>query len=267
MKQDRLFRASNDVVFFAKSPVERYVPQSLATPKLRRIAVVGNFPPTQCGIASFTLDMVTSLADAAPDVAVDVYAMVSDEAARCPDGVRTVVLEQDRDGYRHAGIELDSSGADMVWLQHEFGLFGGEAGSWIIDLLSQVAAPLAVTFHTLLDNPDADQRRVMDWLVARACRLVVMSADGKDVLMRVYGAKAENVVIIPHGVPDRPFGRGDEMKAKFGLRGRKVLMTFGLISPGKGIEVAIDALPDIVRDHPDAVYCVVGATHPEIARL
>ena len=264
MKQDLNVKPSSDVLFFTRNSADLGVAQPLVSPSVNRIAVVGNFPPTQCGIASFTFDMVSSIAGVAPDVVLDVYAMVADEKARCPDGVRTLVLEQDRDGYRQAGIELDNSGADMVWLQHEFGLFGGEAGSWIIDMLAQVAAPLAVTFHTLLDTPDEDQRRVMDWLVARACRLVVMSADGKDVLMRVYGAKAENVAIIPHGVPDRPFGRGVEMKAKFGLTGRKVLMTFGLISPGKGIEVAIDAMPDIVRDHPDAVYCIVGATHPKL---
>lgn len=243
---------------------DRSVARVPARETVRHIAVVGNYPPTKCGIATFTQDMVTSVAEAAPYAQIDIYAMVPDEACECPPDVKTIIPEGDRRAYRQAGIELDRSGAELVWLQHEFGLFGGEAGDWIIDMLRQVAVPLVVTLHTVLENPTAAQRRVMEWFADRASRIVVMSDEGRAILQRVYNIEPARIAIIAHGVPDRPFGRTAEMKECFGLSGRKVLMTFGLISPGKGIEMAIQALPAIREQHPDVLYCVVGATHPKL---
>lgn len=231
---------------------------------VRHIAVVGNFPPTKCGIATFTQDMVDSISGVSAKTQIDVYAMVADDAADCPPNVRTLIPEGDRAAYRQAGIELDQSGAELVWLQHEFGLFGGEAGIWIIDLLQQVAAPLVVTLHTVLETPNAAQRQVMEWLGNRAARLVVMSDEGRAILERVYKIEPARITIIPHGVPDRPFGRSAQMKRQFGLGDRKLLMTFGLISPGKGIEHAIAALPAICEQHPDILYSIVGVTHPKL---
>jgi len=243
---------------------DRSVARAPAREAIRHIAVVGNYPPTKCGIATFTQDMVASVSKAAPKAKIDVYAMVPDEHCECPADVRTIVPEGDREAYRQAGIELDRSGAELVWLQHEFGLFGGEAGEWVIDMLRQVAAPLVVTLHTVLENPNPAQRRVMDWFADRASRIVVMSDEGRAILERVYHIDPARIAIIAHGVPDRPFGRTAEMKRHFGLSDRKVLMTFGLISPGKGIETAIQALPAIRAEHPEVLYCVVGATHPKL---
>ncbi|MGL5836959.1 MAG: glycosyltransferase family 4 protein [Sphingorhabdus sp.] len=208
--------------------------------------------------------MVSSIRSVAPNIEIDIYAMVSSEKEECPTSVKTIILDHDRDSYRQAGIELDRSGAEVIWLQHEFGLFGGDAGEWIIDLLRQVAAPLAVSLHTVLENPNEAQRRVMDWFVGRASRLVVMSDDSKAILQKVYNADAERITIIPHGVPDRPFGRSEIMKERFGFAGKSLLMTFGLIGPGKGIETVIQAMPQILEHNPDAIYCVVGATHPKL---
>ena len=231
----------------------------------RHVAVVGNFPPTRCGLASFTADMVSALREAAPDATVDVYAMRSGDESDTESGdIRSRIRFDDRADYRRAGRELDRSGAELVWVQHEFGLFGGDAGEWLIDLLRPVAAPLVVTFHTILDTPNDAQRRVMDWLVARASRLVVMSEQGAQILELVYGADLDRLAIVPHGAPDRPFGRSAMMKSHFGLAGRDVLMTFGLLSPNKGLETVIAALPAIVERHPDALYCIVGATHDKL---
>jgi glycosyltransferase involved in cell wall biosynthesis len=250
----------HDVLFF---PDRLALPKPSSSPKAT-IAVVGNFPPTKCGIATFTADMVNSIRETSPDSLVDVYGMVRDENIKCQKPVRTLIVETDRESYRQAGIELDRSGADIVWLQHEFGLFGGDDGAWIIDLLTPVAIPLAVTFHTILETPTEGQKRVMDWLVARAAKLVAMTEEGRMTLEHVYGADPDQIVIIPHGVPDRPFGRTEEMKEKFDFSGRNTLMTFGLISPGKGIETVIAALPGIVAQFPETRYCIAGATHPKL---
>lgn len=236
----------------------------VATNDIGHIAVVGNFPPTKCGIATFTQDMVDSLAAVSPKTQLDIYAMVSEDACACPSMVKTIIPENDREAYREAGKEIERSKAEIVWLQHEFGLFGGEAGEWIIDMLRHVAAPLVVTLHTVLENPTPEQQRVMRWLSDRAARLVVMSDEGRAILERVYRVKPDRIAIIPHGVPDRPFGRSREMKQRLDLDDAPLLMTFGLISPGKGIETAIAALPAICAENPGVRYCIAGATHPKL---
>ncbi len=229
------------------------------------IALIGGFTPRRCGIATFTSDIHASIAAAFPRARVDVYAMApveNDIVFAAP--VQGVIVEDDGDSFAAAAVAIDASGADIVWLQHEFGLFGGYAGDKILTLIDRIAAPLIVTLHTVMPDPDADQLRVMRRLVARASKLIVMS-DHAAVLMRsVFGADAEQSVTIPHGVPDRPFGRSEQFKSAFGFSGRQVLMTFGLLSPGKGIEAVIAALPMIVAEHPNVLYCIVGATHPNL---
>ncbi|MEQ1640120.1 MAG: glycosyltransferase family 4 protein [Novosphingobium sp.] len=230
-----------------------------------RIALIGGFTPRRCGIATFTADIYQSLRAASPDLAVDVYAMTPAlDHTRFDPAVRAAIVEADPASYLAAAQAIEASGANLVWLQHEFGLFGGPAGAMILELLDRIAAPLMVTLHTVIPDPDAAQASVMQRLVARASRLVVMSERARMLLLSVYDADPDQIVLIPHGVPDRPFGRSEEFKAKFGLTGRRMLLTFGLLSPGKGIENVIKALPSIVAEHPDLLYCVVGATHPNV---
>ncbi|MEP6869797.1 MAG: glycosyltransferase family 4 protein, partial [Novosphingobium sp.] len=239
----------------------------LGTPPalVQRIALVGGFTPRRCGIATFTADMYASLIMASPSVQIDVYAMMPADGDMVFDkNVDATITEGDSASFRAAARRIDSSGADIVWLQHEFGLFGGPAGDTVLELVDRIAAPLVVTMHTVLANPDRDQLRVMRRLVARASRLMVMSDRAALLLDSVYGASSDKVVVIPHGVPDRPFGRSEQFKRKFGFTGHQVLMTFGLLSPGKGIETVIAALPAIIADHPNALYCIVGATHPNM---
>ena len=253
----------HDILFFRRKNRSWPREEALARAPLHAV-VIGNHPPRRCGLATFTADMVAALGSTAVDARIDVYAMVTDPDAAEGMPVHGTIVQDDAESYRAAGQRIEASQPDVVWLQHEFGVFGGKAGEMIIEALSPVAAPLVVTLHTILEHPDPAQRRVIDWLVARASRLVVMSEHGRRTLLEVYAAAPEQVVQIVHGAPDRPLGRTQEMKRRLGLHDCRVLLTFGLISPGKGIEQAITALPAIVADHPDTCYIIAGATHPNL---
>ena len=238
-----------------------WVAQSLST----RLALIGGFTPRRCGIATFTADIHASLTAASPQLAIDVYAMTPEAGHTAFDPVvKATITENDPASYASAAHSINESAANIVWLQHEFGLFGGPAGDMILELVDRIAVPLIVTLHTVLETPNGDQMRVMKRIVARASKLVVMSQRSCDLLTAVYGADEDQAVLIEHGVPDRPFGRTEDYKAKFGFAGRDILMTFGLLSPGKGIEGVILALPALVEDHPNVLYCIVGATHPNL---
>ena len=230
-----------------------------------KIALIGTFPPRRCGIATFTDDVRSSIVESFPDATVDIYAITrATSQLEYGDAVVATITEGDRSSFSATAREINSSNPDVVWIQHEFGLYGGLGGDNILALVDGVAAPLIVTLHTVLSHPDADQLRVMQRLVARASRLVVMSAVGRKLLLDFYGADVDQVVLIEHGVPDRPFGRTTQFKQKLGLDGHNVMMTFGLLSPGKGIENVVTALPEIVSRYPDTIYCIVGATHPNL---
>lgn len=231
---------------------------------IRHLALIGNFLPRKCGLATYTTDTFTALKGRFPDLTIDVYAM-DDHPGRhtYPPEVTRSIPDQDRMAYLDAARAIEASGAQALWLQHEYGIFGGPAGDHILALLDRVAIPVIVTLHTVLEKPSADQRRVMEGLLRRAARVIVMAERGREILSRVYGA-SRNVVMIPHGVPDRDFIDPDALKDRFGWAGRKVVLTFGLLAPGKGIEVMIEALPAIVAEHPNVLYCVLGATHPNL---
>lgn len=226
-----------------------------------RLAVIGTWPPRRCGIATFTADTVSAIRAAAPHCEVDVYAMVrSGEDA--PDAQR--ISQDDRPAHRQGGLAIEAQGYDAVWLQHEFGIFGGSAGDWVIDLLAPVSAPLIVTLHTVLENPDPDQERVMAWLAGHASRLIVMSRHAARILRARPDFRPGRDIVIEHGVPDRPLVSTRLAKEKLGLPAGPIMLTFGLLCPGKGIEIAIAALARIVAAHPDVTYIVAGITHPEL---
>ncbi|WP_136162634.1 glycosyltransferase family 4 protein [Sphingomonas flavalba] len=232
---------------------------------IARVALIGNFPPRKCGIATFTEGVYDALTAAFPDCAVDVVAMVDPGAAYAfPDAVGMTVAQDDPDAYRRAADWLRGRGPDVVCVQHEFGIYGGPAGAWLLDLLERIDAPVVTTLHTVLTDPSADQRRVMMALARRSARLVVMAERGLAILRDVYGVPIHKIMVVPHGVPDVPLSPPDAFKAEFGLAGREVLFTFGLLSPNKGIEHMIAAMPRIVAARPDAVYVVLGATHPHL---
>ncbi|WP_156356079.1 glycosyltransferase family 4 protein [Sphingomonas sp. Leaf22] len=237
----------------------------VATKPLDRIALIGNFLPRKCGLATFTTDTYNALRDRFPDLAVDVYAMDDRPGAYdYPPEVTHAIDQNDRIAYFDAARRIEASGAQAVWVQHEYGIYGGSAGEYIVGLLDRVNVPVVITLHTILETPNADERRVLEALLRRAAKVVVMADKGREILMRVHGTDARKIVTIPHGVHDRPFVVPDTMKGRFGWTGRPVILTFGLLAPNKGIETMIDAMPQVAAKHPDALYVVLGATHPHL---
>ena len=233
----------------------------------RTIAFLGNYLPRKCGIATFTSDLLGAVAARHPQSRC--FAVPVNDIEGCyqyPDVVRFEIEEQDPGSYRRAADYLNTSDVDVVSLQHEFGIYGGPAGSHLLALLRELKAPVVTTLHTVLRTPNADQRRVMQELVARSTRLIVMTERGQAILQEVYLAPPARIDLIPHGIPDVPFFAADYYKDQFGVGGKKVLLTFGLLSPNKGIEHVLDALPRILAEFPDVVYIVLGATHPNELR-
>ncbi len=230
----------------------------------RHIALVGNYTPRKCGIATFTADVLDKLREFHPEIAVDVYALDDPHDPMAYGGIAGTIVRNDPESYVEAARRINASGVDAVWLQHEYGIFGGPDGEMVLDFVDRLAAPLILTPHTVLGDPSVRQRDILMRLIARASRIMVMSRHSRDLLVERYHAPADLLEVVPHGAPDRPFGRQEQFKAKLGLTGRTVLMTFGLLGPGKGLECVIEALPAIVERHPEAVYRIVGATHPNL---
>ncbi|KLE36147.1 glycosyl transferase family 1 [Aurantiacibacter luteus] len=228
-----------------------------------RVALVSTYPPRKCGLATFASDVVEYVGGSQENVRFDVWAMSRPTDQLAPSAAGSIISD-DVASYRSAAAEINATAADAFWLQHEFGIFGGPDGELVIELVDRVAAPLIVTFHTILENPSVNQRRIVDYLVRRASRIMVMSPLSRQRLIDNHSAPQEIVEVIEHGAPDRPFGREEEFKAALGVADRPVLTTFGLLGPGKGLETVIEALPAIVRAHPDVCYRIVGATHPNL---
>jgi len=233
--------------------------------KIQRIALIGNSPPRLCGIATFTRDVYQALHSAFPEIKLDLYAMTDPGGtyAYGPE-VTCAIGQEDLNDYRAAAQRINNSGADVVLIQHEYGIFGGPAGALLLRLLDRVDAPVVVTLHTVLEQPNADQRAVIEALARRASKLIVMAEKGRELLVRVHGISWNQIAVIPHGVPDRPFVDPETVHERFGFGGKRVLLTFGLLSPNKGIETMIRAMPAIVAAHPESLYVVLGATHPHL---
>jgi len=233
-----------------------------------KIAVIGNHLPRQCGIATFTTDLCDALHGIMPgEDQLSVIAM-DDTAAGYdyPERVRFEVRSQNAGDYVRAAEFLNVHDIDVIIVQHEYGIYGGTAGSHLLRLLQKIRVPILTTLHTVLDKPTADQRSVIKELGRLSDYLVVMSHNACDILRSTYGINTEKIVYIPHGIPDVPFLDPAFYKDRFGVENRKVILSFGLLSPGKGLEHMIDSLQFVVTKHPDAVYVILGATHPEIVR-
>jgi glycosyltransferase involved in cell wall biosynthesis len=230
-----------------------------------RIAFLGGYLPRLCGIATFTHDLCEAVANAAPESQCFTGA-VNDrlDAYDYPPRVRFELDEKDLDSYRRAADFLNFNNADVLCVQHEFGIYGGSAGSHLLSLLREVRMPVVTTLHTILREPNVAQMKVMEELVRRSDRVVVMAHKGAEILRETYGVPDAKLDLILHGIPDIPFIDSSFYKVQLGVEGRMVLLTFGLLGPGKGIEYVIEALPEIVKRHPNVVYLVLGATHPHL---
>ncbi len=232
-----------------------------------RVAVIGNYLPRKCGIATFTTDLCDAI-HAEYGVTELLALPVNDieEGYSYPARIRFELSQDDLASYRQAADFLNFSNIDLVCLQHEYGIFGGPSGSHILELLRRLQMPVVTTLHTVLREPNADQRAVMDEIAVLSDRLIVMSRQSSEILQEVFHVPLSKIDLIPHGIPDLPFTDPHFYKDGFGTEGKDVLLTFGLLSPNKGIENVIKALPTIVSRHSNVVYMVSGVTHPHILR-
>ena len=232
-----------------------------------RIAVVGNYFPRRCGIATYTTDLCEAIhAEYGTTELLALPVNDTEEGYTYPDRVRFELSEDNLASYRQAADFLNFSNIDLVCLQHEYGIFGGRAGGHILELLRRLQMPFATTLHTILRDPDPDQRVVMEEIATLSDRMIVMSRHSAEILQDVFRVPTDKIDLIPHGIPDLPFTDPNFYKDGFGTEGKDVLLTFGLLSPNKGIENVIQALPKILSRHSNVVYMVCGVTHPHILR-
>ncbi len=232
-----------------------------------QVLFLGSYPPRECGIATFTKDVVDAF-DRTFGVRSSVVAIdePGGELRRYDAQVIARLGEQSRADYTALARFVDASPAELLNIQHEYGLFGGERGEWLIELLQEVRKPVVLTLHTILPEPDPTVLRVTRALCANVAKVVALSETGRALLETVYGIAPEQLCVIHHGVPDVPFQSTDAAKATFGIGERAVISTFGLINRGKGLEYAIEAMRGVVARHPEALYLILGETHPVVRR-
>jgi len=238
------------------------------TGKIEKIAFIGNYLPRKCGIATFTTDLLHSIQDISSDC--NCWAIAINDTSKgynYPQEVRFEINQNKIQDYHLAAEFMNINRVDVVSLQHEYGIFGGKEGVYILSTLKNLNIPIVSTLHTVLDEPNKDQHFILREICDISSRLVVMSQRAEVMLETVYGISREKIVVIPHGIPDIPFIDPNFYKDQFGVEGRRVILTFGLLSPNKGIEYMIDAMPTIVNRYPDTVYIVLGVTHPNIKRV
>jgi len=234
---------------------------------INAVTVIGNYLPRQCGIATFTTDLVEALTAEAPEINFWATAMNDKpEGYPYPEKVRFEINQNKLTDYNIAAEFLNISQTDVVCLQHEYGIFGGPAGSHLLKLLGSLRMPVVTTLHTVIKDPSVEYREVMSKLSDLSDKLVVMSHKAAEFLKDIYAVPEEKIAFIHHGIPDTPFIDSSFNKDKFGVEGKKVLLTFGLLSPNKGIENVLNALPQVIQKHPEVVYIVLGATHPQILK-
>jgi len=234
---------------------------------LQRVAFVGNHLPRHCGIATFTHDLHRAVETARPGLKTCVVAMTDPgRSYDYPPAVRFQIRDEVVGDYVQAAELLNNRGFDVACLQHEYGIFGGAAGGNVIELLSRLEMPIVTTLHTVLAQPIPMQRDVMRMIIDASTKLVVMSEKGHALLRSVHDVPARKIEVIPHGIPDFPFLETQHAKAKFGFGGKTIILTFGLLSPNKGIGVMLDAMPAIIEACPNVVYVILGATHPNLVR-
>ena len=232
-----------------------------------KIAFLGDYLPRKCGIATFTSDIFKNVSSQYPNSDCFVVS-VNDikEGYDYPKEVRFEIEEQKLSSYQRAADFLNFNNTEVVSLQHEFGIYGGQSGSHILALLRDLHLPVVTTLHTILDKPTSDQFRVMKEIIKLSARLVSMTEKGKTFLTEIYKAPLEKIDVIPHGIPDMPFVDPNYYKDQFGVEGKQVLLTFGLLSPQKGIENVLKAMPDVLKEFPNLVYIILGATHPNLVK-
>ncbi|MCX8022760.1 MAG: glycosyltransferase family 4 protein [Syntrophorhabdaceae bacterium] len=232
------------------------------------IYFISTYPPRNCGIATFTSDLARATDNEIGEQNCRIVAMNNrPDGYDYPEEVCFEISQNQIHDYRLAAEYINFSNAAVVSLQHEFGIFGGEKGVYITHLLANLKKPVVTTLHTVLKEPEEGYKKVLQEIAKLSQKLVVMSHQAEGILTEVYGIPGDKIRFIHHGVPDVPFVDPNFYKDRFNVEGKFVLLTFGLINPNKGIETVIEALPEVVKRHPDVAYIVLGATHPEVKRV
>jgi glycosyltransferase involved in cell wall biosynthesis len=235
--------------------------------ELQRVAFIGNHLPRRCGIATFTHDLHRAVSMARPELETGVVAMTNQGCTYdYPPAVRFQIREEVIGDYAEGAALLNNANFDVVSLQHEYGIFGGQAGGNIIEVLSRLDMPIVTTLHTVLAHPTPIQHDVMRRIIDTSAKIVIMSETARELLRSVHDVPAYKIDVIPHGIPDFPFIEPHHAKTEFGFDKKMIILTFGLLSPNKGIEVMLDAMPGIIKSCPNAVYVILGATHPNLVR-
>lgn len=231
-----------------------------------KIAFISSFRPRQCGIATFTSDLIESIGKAGgTDFRPSVFAMESGDEHEYKRPVKYVIRRNAAGDYAEACDYINSGNFDAVSLQHEFGLFGGDGGSYISLLLKRLKVPVITTLHTVLEKPSSDYLNALLDICDRSDKIIIMNRRGIEMLTNIYGVPRKKIRLIPHGIPDIPF-RNSNLCRQGSSSARKILMTFGLIGRNKGIEVMLRAMPEIIKSHPEILYMIVGTTHPEVVK-
>ncbi len=233
-----------------------------------KICVIGNYLPRQCGIATFTADVSKALSDElhGENRLVNIAMNDREEGYDYPSEVKLTIQENNMEEYIEAARYVNENNYRAVIIQHEYGIYGGADGEYIIELMKRLEMPVLTNLHTVLENPSFGQRKVMNALAEYSEKLLVMSKKAFDILTRVYGISQEMVVFIPHGIPDTTYDEQGIYNGEMGLEGKEIILTFGLLGPGKGLEVMIEAMPAIIKKNPNAVYLILGKTHPHILK-
>ncbi len=235
--------------------------------KQLRVLFIGTYVPKECGIATFTSDLLNSVLGENNDVHCEVIALSDpSETYNYPEEVVFQIQRDKLEDYYRAADYINQSDVDIVCLQHEFGLFGGDAGDYIFALLSGINKPVITTMHTVIREPEPEYRVSTEKLIRCSEKLVVMSQSAVDMLKAVYKAPEDKIELIFHGVPDYPFNNCSKYKKMLNLKGAPLILTFGLLSQNKGIESMLEALPEVVSQYPDLTYLVLGATHPMVKK-
>ena len=265
LKPDALMRYETGPLVLQKMAPSA-LPAMLSRPGPLRVAIIGNHLPRQCGIATFTTDLCDAFTAAYGAAGLIVVAVNDPQSPYgYPTRVQFEITENDLSSYKAAADFLNCSNVDIVCLQHEYGIFGGKAGGHVLRLLQHLRTPVVTTLHTVLREPDVDQLMVMQEIAARSDRLIVMSEHSSRFLQDVFGVPSQKIDLIPHGIPDMHFVDAASHKDS-SIEGKTVLLTFGLLSPNKGFESVIHALPRILSRHKNVVYVIAGATHPHVRR-
>lgn len=231
-----------------------------------KIAVIGSYLPRCCGIATFTRDVSEAITNelCGENRLINIAMNDREEGYDYPSEVKLTILEGDREEYIKVAHHLNENKYRAVIIEHEYGIYGGTDGKYIIDLIKRLEMPVITNLHTVLENPSFGQKKVMNSLAKYSEKLLVMSRKAFDILTEIYEIPQEMIAFIPHGIPDTIYEEQGIYNDIINLEGKEIILTFGLLSPGKGLEVMIKAMPSIIKENPNAVYLILGKTHPHV---